>query len=85
MRNQDVGRGANTIDMFPDRIVITRAEWTDSPWVFNRDSITGQPGSGGGRNNRVAIDYTPVRSVSGTAAQAGVSQNDEFTITLEWD
>ena len=83
IRNRDIGLGAHTLDMMPDRIVLTRSEWTGSPWVFNRDNI--QPGRPGG--NRVQVNYSPVRSIGAgdTAAGAGVSNGDEFTVTLEWD
>ena len=83
IRNRDVGRNQNTIEMMPDRITITRSEWTGSPWTFNKKSITGRPG--GGNQARVAVDYSPTRTVSGTPASNGVSDTDTFTIELHWD
>ena len=82
-RNRDIARSANTVEMMPNRLTITRAEWTDSPWTFTRGSKAGEPG--GEPAARIAVNYTPDRVVTGAGVTNGVSDGDEFTLVLEYD
>ena len=86
IRNRDISRNSMTVDMLPDRIIITRSEWLGSPWTFSRTTRFGNVGSGG--TARVGAGYAPVgRNPPAQPSLAGISLNpaDEFTITLEWD
>lgn len=83
MRNRDISRGAMTVDMLPDRIIIARSEWLQSPWMFNRTTRFGNVGSG--NNARVGAGYAPTRTPASTPSAEGISNGDAFQITLEWD
>lgn len=85
LRNRDTTAAGTTLAMAPDRLVISSDNWTSSPWTFNRGNIIGNPGGSNPTTGRQAIDYTPVRSITGAAATNGVLDGQEFTITLEYD
>lgn len=84
IRNRDINRGSMTVEMLPDRIIITRSEWLGSPWTFSRTTRFGDVGNGS--TARVGAGYAPVgRTPPAQPSLANISTGDEFTITLEWD
>ena len=86
LRNRDIGRGQNTLEMMPSRIILTHDSWTGSPWEFNRGtggSAITNVGSGNGA--RVGVTYLPVHTPGISPASVGVQQGQTFTIELFFD
>ena len=86
LRNRDKNRGSMQLDEMPDRVVLTQADWTNSPWEFTRPTQSNKFSNvGSGNNARKGIDYEPVRSIGATPAAEGIAQGQEFMVTLYWD
>ena len=87
LRNRDVSRGNMTLESCPDRIILTRSEWTGSPWTFTRGTLAVDFfNAGSGNAARRQVNYYPSGRVPGVSAAAdGVSQGDAFEVALEWD
>lgn len=87
LRNRDVGRGANTLEMMPTKITLSGADWTGLPWTFTRTTNAADfDNVASGNSARKAVTYVADRTIASDATPAGVgiAQGESFTITLEF-
>ena len=86
LRNRDINRGSMQLADMPDRVVITRDGWANSPWTFNRPTANNKfTNVASGNSARKGIDYEPVRTVGANPAAEGIAQGQTFTVALHWD
>ena len=86
LRNRDINRGDMELEDMPDQVVLTMANWKDSPWTFNRPTSSSKFNNvGSGNSARKGIDYEPVRSIGANPAAEGIAQGQDFTATLIWE
>ena len=86
LRNRGVNRGAMRLADMPSRIVLEQSGWTGSPWTFTRPTANNKfTNVGSGNSARKGIDYEPVRSVGANPTAEGITQGDNFHVTLHFD
>lgn len=86
LRNRALNRGQNLLADMPDRVVLTMAGWTGSPWEFRRPTAGNKfTNVGSGNSARKGIDYEPVRTVGANPGAEGIAQGQSFTATLYFD
>lgn len=94
IRNRDVNRGQNTLEMMPDRITLSDADWTGLPWTFTRTTNPAQfVNVASGNAARKAVTYIADRTITvgttagslGIDAPASGQPGDTFTATFHYD
>ena len=88
LRNRDVSRGANTLEMMPTRVELSGADWRGLPWTFMRTPNDSEfTNVASGQSARKAVSYHADRSIASnvTPASLGIAEGESFTITLHFD